>query len=116
MSDPKFTIVAKVSGTLGSSFVFENRAAYNNWMKTGFVALQKKYGKLNVSVDTLPGLKVGDECNVWGEAQDVFVITKLERIGDHRWAFCLNSGWREEVAKCHTSHLPRQPSARIRRG
>jgi hypothetical protein len=105
MANPKFTIVAKVRGDLISSYVFENRQEYDNWLRDGFEKLQRQYGNLTVSKDALHGLTIGDECNVWGEGDEVFEITNLVKIEDHRWSFVLNSGWKEEVAKCHTSYL-----------
>ena len=104
-SSKVFTIVVRVRGKLASSFVFENQQECDNWVQDGFGKLQRKYGNLTVSFDILPGLNIGDECNVCGEGSDVFVIRDLIKIEDHRWSFVLDSGCREEVAKCHTDYL-----------
>lgn len=100
-----FTKKVKVRGGLLSSFVFEDQLAVKNWIKKELPLLEKKYGRLEYEVSDLPGLKIGDRCNVWGEAQDVFTITGIKRYSDNRYGFLLDSGWVEEVAKCHTDFL-----------
>jgi hypothetical protein len=105
MENPVFTVCVQVKGGLISSFVFESEAQADKWMKTDFVQLCKEYGKLTAQRFALPGLRVGDLCNVWGEAQDQFRIVGLKKYSAERWAFILDSGWSEEVAKCHTEFL-----------
>lgn len=96
-----FTRCVRVSGNLGSSYVFADDVAVDHWLKTTLPELNAKYGQLVVSVSDLPGLKVGDTCHVWGEADDVFTILKLIKYSPDRYGFLLDSGWSEEVAKCY---------------
>lgn len=96
-----FTVGASVRGGLGSSFQFENEAALEAWKENEFKALEATYGKLELSVYALPGLKVGDTCCVYGEGDEEFVIKELVQFSPHRYGFVLDSGWREEVGKCY---------------
>ena len=99
--DPIFKIGVSVRSGLQSSFCFENQDQVNAWLKTDFLDLQKKYGPLTYNQFALPGFKVGDTCYVYGEAQDTFKIVKLITYSPNRFGFVLNSGWTEEVVKCH---------------
>lgn len=98
---PIFKIGVSVRGNLQSSFCFEDQKQVDLWLKTEFVELQKKYGALTHSQYSLPGFKVGDSCYVYGEAQDTFKITQLIKYSENRYGFVLDSGWSEEVVKCH---------------
>lgn len=98
---PVFTYAAKVRGGLNSNFVFETRNQYRKWLENGYLELQKKYSNLTVSGRSLPGLKIGDKCNVLGDADEIYEIVDLKHIGEHRYSFVLNTGLLEEVAKCH---------------
>lgn len=105
-----FTKLVRVRGGLVSSFVFENQAAVKTWIKKELPVLERTHGRLSYEVSDLPGLKIGDRCNVWGEARDVFTITGIKRYSDNRYGFLLDSGWYEEVAKCHTEFLHQEIS------
>lgn len=96
-----FTRMASVRGGLYSSFCFQSEKDLQNWVKSEFVSLEQEYGPLELAVSKLPGLKVGDTCFVWGEASDEFKIEELIEYSPHRYGFVLNSGWTEEVVKCH---------------
>ena len=95
-----FTRAATVSGGLMSSYVFEDQKALDHWIATDFVKLEQTYGPLTLRIDTLPGLRIGDTCRVWGEGADTFVIEKLIKYSENRYGFILDSGWSEEVIKC----------------
>ncbi len=105
MIEKVFKVCIKVSGGLQSSYVFENEKKSQEWIQKEFPKLQKKYGELKIRKEELPGLKIGNECNVYGEAMDVFVIKKLIKYSEDRYGFLLDSGCVEEVAKCHTEFL-----------
>jgi len=82
--------------------VFENDAEADLWIQVEFkLHLKKQYKFLTHKKETLPGLKIGDECNVHGESTDVFKITGMVKYSDHRYGFKLDNGTTEEVAKCH---------------
>lgn len=100
-----FNLCISTSGSLLCNFVFENNEEQSKWMLEELPKLKKKYGELQLKRSYLPGLKVGDKCNVWGEAQDVFTIRKLIKRENYRYSFLLDSGCTEEVAKCHTEFL-----------
>jgi hypothetical protein len=100
-SNPIFKIVARTRGQLGSSFVFENKAELEKWKKESLPKMEKEYGKLELNVAELPGLKVGDTCHVCGEGDDTFVIKSLIKYSENRYGFVLDSGCSEEVAKCY---------------
>jgi hypothetical protein len=102
---PVFTVCIRVKGDLLSSFVFEDHAQADVWMNSEFLSLVDQYGELSAERSALPGLRIGDRCNVWGEASDVFVIRKVLEWSPNRWGFLLDSGEFEEVAKCHTEFL-----------
>jgi hypothetical protein len=102
---PVFTVCIRVRGDLWSSFVFENHSQADEWVTQELPNLVQQYNELEVERDTLPGLRVGDRCNVWGEASDVFVIKDLFQYSPNRWGFLLDKGFSEEVAKCHTKFL-----------
>jgi len=97
-----FKIGIRVSGNLGSSFCFETMIEALKWIKEEFPKLQEKYGKLEYELFFLPGLAVGDKCNVWGEGDSVFTIKSIIKYSKNRYGFILNSGFAEEVTKCHT--------------
>lgn len=97
-----FTHMVSTKGKLLCNFVFESEKAMDKWLLWDFPKLKKKYVDLDYSIRELPGLRVGDSCLVWGEAQDVFKIERLIKFEEHRYGFVLDSGFVEEVAKCHT--------------
>ena len=105
MKDPVFTAMVRVTGKLSSSYVFEDKGKARKWVDAQGRAMENKYGYLNFIIESLPGLKVGDKCNVYGDADKVFTITGLKRFDDHRWGFILDKCQVEEVAKCHTEFL-----------
>lgn len=100
-----FTIGISVRGGLGSSYVFESQEAADEWLETEFPLLEKEYGKLEYYTCDLPGLKIGDQCNVYGDGTDVYLIEGLKQYSPNRWGFILDSGFSEEVYKCHTECL-----------
>lgn len=104
--DKVFTLCISTTGPLLSNFVFEDNREQAEWMLTELPKLRKQYGDdIQYRRRYLPGLKVGDRCNVWGEASDVFTILKLIKREEYRYSFLLDSGCTEEVAKCHTEFL-----------
>jgi hypothetical protein len=103
--DKVFTLCISTSGGLLSNFVFEDSKEQTRWMLEELPKLNKKYGELQLTHKHLPRLKVGDRCNVWGEASDVFTIRDIIKREEYRYSFLLDSGWTEEVAKCHTEFL-----------
>lgn len=113
MTHPVFHKCVSVRGGLASSFVFENEQAVQAWLKKEFLELKKEYGHLEAKTSDLPGLKVGDTCNVWGEAQDEFKIIDLIQYSPHRFGFILDSGCSEEVAKCHQDFI-KKPRPKMR--
>jgi hypothetical protein len=118
---PVFTVCVRVKGDLLSSFVFEDHAQADAWMNSEFLSLVNEYGEFTAERSALPGsalpgLRVGDRCNVWGEASDEFVVKELIEYSPNRWGFLLRGncvvGMKvieistiEEVAKCHTEFL-----------
>jgi hypothetical protein len=105
MTEKTFKVCIRVKGDLQSAYVFENDKAAKDWVKFKLPKLEREYGKLKVIKEDLPGLKVGDKCNVYGEAYDVFTITDLITYSEDRYGFVLDSGYAEEVAKCHTEFI-----------
>jgi hypothetical protein len=99
--DKVFTLVARTTGKLLASYVFEGKEDYEDWLVNRFLLLNECYGALEVELGALPGLKVGDRCHVVGEGDDIFTIESLFTVGDHRFCFSLDSGWAEGVAKCY---------------
>ena len=95
-----FTIVARVTGGLGSSYVFSDEDEYETWRRRELPPLEKEFGRLTVRKDTLPGFAVGDYCMVYGEGFDVFEIEGLRQYSPHRYGFVLKDHGCEEVAKC----------------
>lgn len=100
-----FTKRITTRGDLMANFVFETQAQVDDWIRDEFPKLEIKYDGLTYDVSDLPGLKVGDQCNVYGEADDVFTIVDLVKWDEHRYGFVLDIGCVEEVAKCHVDHL-----------
>lgn len=101
-----FTLCITVSGSYWGSFVFEDNEEQSKWMLEELPKLRKKYnGDIKLRRSYLPGLKVGDKCNVWGEGDQVFTIRNVVKINDYRYSFLLDSGCTEEVARCHTEFL-----------
>ena len=100
-----FTVGIRVWGGLGSSYVFESRESADTWLKTEFVQLKQEYSDLQYSVCDLPGLKIGDRCNVYGDGNEVYEIIGIKRYSPNRWGFELDNGFSEEVYKCHTEFL-----------
>ena len=103
--DKIFTVGISVSGNFNSSYVFESESAADTWLDTVFQDLIHEYGELRYSVCDLPGLKVGDRCNVFGDGDEVYVIEGLKQYSPNRYGFILDSGFCEEVYKCHTNLL-----------
>ena len=89
------------NGNLLSNFVFEKTSDVEEWINNELPKLEAKHGPLTYHVRTLPGFQVGDTCQVYGEGGDIFRITGLIHYSPNRYGFSLDSGWTEEVAKCH---------------
>ena len=100
-----FTKRISTTGQLFSSFVFESQAEVDRWLAEDLPLLEAEYGALTLHHGDLPGLSVGDKCNVMGEADDVFVITGIKQFSKDRWGFLLDNGLIEGVSKCHTKYL-----------
>lgn len=100
-----FTIGISVSGGLQSSYVFESEENAQEWLGSEFVKLKQEYSDLRYFVCTLPGLQIGDRCNVYGDGGSVYVIEGLKEYSSNRYGFILDSGFCEEVYKCHTDLL-----------
>ena len=100
-----FTKRISTAGQLFASFVFKSQAEVNRWLAKDLPLLEAQYGALTLHHGDLPGLSVGDKCNVWGEADDVFVITGITQYSKDNWGFLLNNGCTEGVSKCHTEYL-----------
>ena len=100
-TQPVFTRCARTRGRLLSSFVFESDEALERWKREELPALCQEFGPLELLVDELPGLKLGESCFVYGEGDKRFVIEELVQWQPHRWGFVLDAGWVEEVAKCY---------------
>jgi len=96
-----FTKRVTVRGNLQASYVFTDEQARNFWLKNTFPLLEKEHGELTYSTSDLPGLAVGDKCRVIGEGSEVFTILEVFNYSKDRYGFSLDSGWREEVAKCY---------------
>jgi hypothetical protein len=95
-------------GNFQSNFVFTDEDEMKKWIDTELPILEEKYGKLEYRTKDLPGFKIGDSCMVWGEGHEVFKILNLIKYSSNRYGFLLDSGWTEEVAKCHwTPPTPR---------
>lgn len=103
--DKVFTKCVRTHGDLQANFVFENQEAVDAWINSDFQVLSTKHGGLTITITDLPGLAVGDKCNVMGEGWDEFTIVKLIAWDANRFGFLLDSGCVEEVAKCHTDCL-----------
>lgn len=105
MKDKVFTVGIAVRGKFNSSYVFESKECADTWLNNDFPALSQEYGALEYTLVDLPGLKIGDRCNVYGEGTEDFEILDLKEYSPHRYGFFLSSGWNEEVFKCHTAFL-----------
>ena len=105
MKNPVFTSMVRVTGSLLASYVFEDLAKARKWINTERQSMEDKYGALRFEFEPLPGQKVGDKCNVYGDADEVFIITGPVSWEDNRWGFVLDKCQVDEVAKCHTEFL-----------
>jgi hypothetical protein len=100
-----FRYEVRVFGNLISSFVFTSRESMEDWLTTEFPRLESEYGKLSYERKNLPGLRVGDQCNVYGEGHEIFEIVGIHESSDNRYSFQLDNGVSEEVGKCHKGFL-----------
>lgn len=98
---PVFNLVARVRGSLQSSYVFESDKQLADFLKKDFKDLCSKYGALTIDVENLPKLKIGDSCLCLGEGSDVLEIIDIRKVEEYRWSFALSHGCWEEVAKCY---------------
>jgi len=89
-------------GSLSSTFVFENDQEVERWLAEDLPELEEEYGQVSLTFGDLPGLRVGDKCQVLGEGLDVFTIKKLIKYSKDRYGFILDTGWAEEVGKCYS--------------
>lgn len=96
-----FTKRITTSGNYCANFVFQNEEDVNIWLETVFPKLKIEYTDLKFSVSDLDGLKVGDNCKVIGDGDEVYKIVKLHKYTTDCYGFVLDSGWCEEVAKCY---------------
>lgn len=103
--DKTFTVGIGVSGNFNAAYVFESKSAADTWLDTVFKDLICEYGELKHWIVTLPGLQIGDRCNVYGDGDEIYVIEGLKEYSPNRYGFILDSGFCEEVYKCHTNLL-----------
>ena len=88
-----FHFAVDIKGELNSTFVFETSAEMYSWLNSEFIGL--KY-----TTRELDGLKIGENCRVRGDGDEVYTITAIKQYENHRYGFHLNSGFCEEVQKC----------------
>ncbi len=100
-----FEFCVNVSGDLWSSYVFENKEDMEKWFENEYKDLESKYENLTCRISTLDKLKVGDECNVYGDGDEVYKILDIIKRAENKYSFLLDSGCSEEVGKCHTKFL-----------
>ena len=98
-----FTKCIDVRGNLISSYVFQNDKEVDKWLKNDYSILKEKHDNLSYNIRELDSLKIGDECYVLGEGDDIFTIKGIIKFSPNRYGFILDSGWTEEVAKCYKS-------------
>jgi hypothetical protein len=98
---PVFTHTIRVTGSLYSKYVFESKEDALTWIETKFPQLQKQYPDISHELSELDGLKLGDECMVYGEGSSVFTILNVIPWNADRYGFLLDSGWVEEVSQCY---------------
>jgi len=96
-----FTKDIAVRGDYSANYCFENADQVEEWFTNEWPKLQDTYADVKCTVDYLPGLKVGDRCQVYGEGSQYFTIEKLIKYSANRYGFILDSGWSEEVGKCY---------------
>ncbi len=101
MKNKIFHYCLTTNGNLLSNFVFEETSDVEEWIEKELPKLEAKHGPLAYNVRTLPGLQIGDACQVYGEGEEIFRITGLIKYSPNRFGFSLDSGWTEEVAKCY---------------
>lgn len=89
-----------VKGNLVSNYVFENLMDIDDWLNNELPKLEKKYGILTYNIRALAGLRIGDECHVSGDGDEVYVIEGQVKYSPNRYGFMMNSGITEEVYKC----------------
>jgi hypothetical protein len=102
MSDKVFTKRVTVSGSFNSHFVFETADDVRQWLATDFIELNETYDDLTFKVTDLDGLKIGDKCHVIGDGNEEYTIIGIQKYSLNRYAFLLDSGFMEEVAKCYS--------------
>ena len=100
-----FSKTVSISNTYFSRFVFEDEISLQKWLNKDFKELKKQYPKIEYSISDLPNLKVGESCNVHGDGDEVYKILKLIKYSENRYGFSLDSGFSEEVAKCHRKYI-----------
>ena len=100
-----FKVCVRVTGTLHSSFVFKSIKDANVWIRLDFEELKKQHGNVSFTREILTPLYIGDKCNVYGDGADVYTILGIKEYSPNRFGFILNSGFSEEVAKCHNEFI-----------
>jgi len=96
-----FTKGLSTKGDFWASYCFENETKRLEWIRSVFPSLQKEYSDISFKVFDLDGLQIGDKCMVDGEGMDIFTIKEIKKYSDNRYAFLMDTGWWEEVVKCH---------------
>ena len=98
---PVFTHSVKVSGNYNATFHFTSKKAAKQWMVDKVPGLIREYGEnIKATLGSLPGLRVGDKCGVYGEGMEEFTIVGVHSYQDDYYAFILDSGEAESVHKC----------------
>ena len=100
-----FNYGINTKGRFMCSYVFSDEQEIEVFKKTTLVELERTYGKLKLDLYLLPGLKIGDYCNVNGEGTDEFKIECIRKLEDFRYSFGLDNGCWESVHKCHRNFL-----------
>lgn len=103
----KFTIAISVKpkfnygNSLQSTFVFCSEKECEEWFKTEYKVLEKKYSdniRYEKLILDLPD--IGERCHVLGDGLDEYTIMDMMPYSPNRYGFVLDTGCTEEVWKC----------------
>jgi hypothetical protein len=96
-----FTHRLKVSGSYNANLVFKSKAQLDYYLEHEIHALEYDYPGIRYDVFEMKPLKVGDECYVLNDDDNIYEIQGLACIEPFRYGYILSSGFIEDVAKCY---------------
>lgn len=83
-----------------SHLAFQNESELDMWLKNDLKNITKGMNNVSLTIMALDGLKVGDECQIYGEGSDRFTVNKMIQYDKGVYVLVMNTGEHKSVLNC----------------